>query len=134
SLEIPVFLEGQRLWRVAHRRRNRQRGSRSDGYAFQTAAAGKALLAAESEKGRSVMRLLVESARKSRNERGLMFGRSRTQMVKENASATADLAAVLVQDKKFRKQLLAGVGHGVRAKQRATARIGIIAALGRLAA
>src|SRR4051812_27793324 len=63
-----------------------------------------------------------------------MFGRSRTDVVKDNAVAAADLAAALSQDKKFRKQLLAGVGHGVRAKQRVAARIGIIAALSRIAA
>jgi uncharacterized membrane protein len=63
-----------------------------------------------------------------------MFGRSRTDVVKDNAAAAADLATALAQDKKFRKQLLAGVGHGVRAKQRVAARLGIIAALTRIAA
>jgi len=63
-----------------------------------------------------------------------MFGRTRTKKVKDNAFAAADLAAELAQDKKFRKQLLAGVGHGVRAKQRVATRIGVIAALSRLAA
>jgi len=63
-----------------------------------------------------------------------MFGRSRTDVVKDNAVAAADLAAALAQDKKFRKQLLAGVGHGVRAKKRVAARLGVIAALSRIAA
>ena len=63
-----------------------------------------------------------------------MFGRTRTEQVKDNASAAAEFAAALAQDKKFRKQLIAGVGHGMRAKQRVTARFGIIAALSRLAA
>jgi len=63
-----------------------------------------------------------------------MFGRSRTDVVKDNAVAAADLAAALAQDKKFRKQLLAGVGHGVRAKKRVAARLGVIAALTRIAA
>jgi len=63
-----------------------------------------------------------------------MFGRSRTDVVKDNAAAAADLAAALAQDKKFRKQLLAGVGHGVRAKKRVAARLGVIAALTRIAA
>src|SRR3954469_10261919 len=63
-----------------------------------------------------------------------MFGRSRTDVVKDNAVAAADLAAALAQDKKFRKQLLDGVGHGVRAKRRFAARLGTIAALTRIAA
>jgi uncharacterized membrane protein len=62
-----------------------------------------------------------------------MFGRSRTEKVKDGAVATADLAAALAQDKKFRKQLLRTTQHGIRAKQRAAARIGIVAAIARLA-
>jgi len=62
-----------------------------------------------------------------------MFGRSRTDKVKDNAVAAADLATVLAQDKKFRKQLLQATQHGYRAKQRAAARIGTLAVLARIA-
>src|SRR4051812_23938152 len=63
-----------------------------------------------------------------------MFGRTRTDKVKDNASAAADLAAALAKDKKFRKQLLGATQHGYRAKQRLAARVGIVAALARIAA
>ena len=45
-----------------------------------------------------------------------MFGRTRTDKVKDNASAAADLAAALAKDKKFRKQLLGATQHGYRAR------------------
>jgi uncharacterized membrane protein len=61
-----------------------------------------------------------------------MFGRSRTQAVKESAASGTDLAVSLAQDKKFRKQLLSAVGHGAAARQRAASRIGLIAAVNRL--
>jgi uncharacterized membrane protein len=63
-----------------------------------------------------------------------MFQRSRTQTVKDNAAAAADLAAMLAGDKKFRKELLAAAGHGVHAKKRIATRVGLLAAVGRLAA
>jgi uncharacterized membrane protein len=62
-----------------------------------------------------------------------MFGRRRIDKVKANAVALADLTAVLARDKKFRKQLLQGAGHGVRAKRRAAARFGVMAAIARIA-
>ena len=55
-----------------------------------------------------------------------MFGRSKTE--------TAELAAELARDRKFRKQLLAAAGHGMRAKQRAASKIGALSLVGRLAA
>jgi uncharacterized membrane protein len=55
-----------------------------------------------------------------------MFGRNRTE--------TAELAAALARDKKFRKQLLAAAGHGMRAKRRAASSFGALALVGRLAA
>jgi uncharacterized membrane protein len=61
-----------------------------------------------------------------------MFGRSKTQAVKESAASGTDLAVSLAQDKKFRKQLLSAVGHGAAARQRAASRIGLVAALHRL--
>jgi uncharacterized membrane protein len=62
-----------------------------------------------------------------------MFGRTRTDVVKENTAAAAELAAALARDKKFRKQLIAATGHGMRAKRRAASRINTLAVLGRLA-
>jgi uncharacterized membrane protein len=61
-----------------------------------------------------------------------MFGRSKTQAVKESAASGTDLAVSLAQDKKFRKQLLSAAGHGAAARQRAASRIGLIAAAHRL--
>ena len=61
-----------------------------------------------------------------------MFGRSKTQAVKESAVSGTDLAVSLAQDKKFRKQLLSAVGHGAAARERAASRIGLIAAAHRL--
>jgi len=61
-----------------------------------------------------------------------MFGRSKTQAVKDNAASGNDLAVSLAQDKRFRKQLLSAVRHGVVARQRAASRIGLVAAVHRL--
>ncbi len=61
-----------------------------------------------------------------------MFGRSKTQAVKDNAASGTDLAVSLAQDKRFRKQLLSAVKHGVVARQRAASRIGLVAAVHRL--
>ena len=63
-----------------------------------------------------------------------MFGKTRTETVKDGAASAAEFVNALARDKKFRKQLAAAGGHGVRAKQHAAARVGIIAAIGRLAA
>jgi uncharacterized membrane protein len=63
-----------------------------------------------------------------------MFGKSRTESAKQNAASAAELAAALAQDKKFRKQLLAATGHGMRAKKHVASRIGTIAVLSRIAA
>jgi uncharacterized membrane protein len=63
-----------------------------------------------------------------------MFGRSRTEMLKENASAAADVTVQLAADKKFREQLLSAAGHAVSAQQRARSRLGFVAAANRLAA
>ena len=63
-----------------------------------------------------------------------MFGRSKTEAVKENVASGADLAAALGKDKKFRKQLAAAIGHGEIARRRARSRIGVVATGKRLAA
>jgi uncharacterized membrane protein len=54
-----------------------------------------------------------------------MFKRSKTDEVR-------DLAASLVKDKKFRKQLLSAVNHGTVAQRRAARKIGFYAAMLRL--
>jgi uncharacterized membrane protein len=63
-----------------------------------------------------------------------MFGRSKTQAVKEGAARGTDLAVSLARDKRFRKQLLSAVGHGATARQRAASRIGFVSAVHRLGA
>jgi len=63
-----------------------------------------------------------------------VFGRTKTQALKDNAASATDLAAALVKDRKFRKQLLSAAGHGVVARRRAARRIGFIAAVSRLSA
>ncbi len=62
-----------------------------------------------------------------------MFRRSRTDVLKDNAISGTELALALSRDKKFRKQLLGAVGHGVRARRRAANRLGMAAAATRLA-
>jgi uncharacterized membrane protein len=62
-----------------------------------------------------------------------MFGRSKTQVVKDHAATSKDFALALSRDKKFRKQLLSAVGHGAKAKRRAAKRVGFMAAAARLA-
>src|SRR5262249_53084062 len=54
-----------------------------------------------------------------------MFERSKTDEVR-------DLAASLVRDKKFRRQLLSAVSHGTEAQRRAARKIGFYAAMLRL--
>ena len=61
-----------------------------------------------------------------------MFGRNRSTAVKENAAAVTELAAQLAAGTKFRKQLLAAAGYGVRARRRAEGKLGFTAAVKRL--
>jgi uncharacterized membrane protein len=61
-----------------------------------------------------------------------MFGRTKTQAVKEHAATSKDFALALSRDKKFRKQLLSAIGHGAKAKRRAAKRVGFLAAATRL--
>ncbi len=63
-----------------------------------------------------------------------MFRRSKTKVLRENASSTKELAVALSRDRKFRKQLLSALGHGAAARRRAARRIGMTAVLTRLAA
>jgi uncharacterized membrane protein len=62
-----------------------------------------------------------------------MFGRTKTQAVKEHAASSKDFALALSRDRKFRKQLLEAIGHGAKAKRRASKRVGFLAAATRLA-
>jgi uncharacterized membrane protein len=62
-----------------------------------------------------------------------MFGRTKTQAVKDSAASSKDFALALSRDKKFRKQLISAIGHGTKAKRRASKRIGFLAAATRLA-
>jgi uncharacterized membrane protein len=63
-----------------------------------------------------------------------VFKRTKTQALKENAASATELAAALAKDKKFRKELLSGISHGVVARRRASRRIGFVAAATRIAA
>ncbi|HKG44967.1 MAG TPA: SRPBCC family protein [Gaiellaceae bacterium] len=63
-----------------------------------------------------------------------MFRGSKRDALRDNAASGKDLALALSRDKKFRKQLLAAVGHGAAAKRRAAKRVGLTAAAARLAA
>ena len=63
-----------------------------------------------------------------------MLGRNRATVVKENAAEARELATQLALDQKFRKKLLAAVGHGAAAQQRARRRMGFAAVAARLAA
>jgi uncharacterized membrane protein len=62
-----------------------------------------------------------------------MFGRSKTQVMKDNAASGTELALTLARDKKFRKELAKALGHGMRARRRAASRFGMTAAAVRLA-
>jgi uncharacterized membrane protein len=62
-----------------------------------------------------------------------MFGRTKTQVAKDRAASSKDFALALSRDKKFRKQLISAIGHGTKAKRRASRRIGFLAAASRLA-
>ena len=63
-----------------------------------------------------------------------MFGRSRSQAIKDNAVSSGELALALARDRKFREQLGAAIAHGVAARRRAASRIGLMATAARLAA
>jgi len=54
--------------------------------------------------------------------------------LKDSATSASELATALAKDRKFRKQLVSGIGHGVVARRRAARRIGFVAAVSRLTA
>jgi uncharacterized membrane protein len=62
-----------------------------------------------------------------------VFGRTKTQRLRDNAVSATELAAALARDRRFRKQLLSAVGHGTIARRQAKRRLGFYAAVNRLA-
>lgn len=62
-----------------------------------------------------------------------MFRRTRTQALKDSAVSATELAASLARDKKFRKELLSGISHGVIARRRTARRLGFLAGATRIA-
>ena len=48
-----------------------------------------------------------------------MFGRTKTDPVKDHAAGGEDFALALSRDKKFRKELLSAIGHGAKPKRQA---------------
>jgi uncharacterized membrane protein len=63
-----------------------------------------------------------------------MFGRSKTDAIRDNAASGKGLALALARDKKFRRQLVSAVGHGTAARRRAAKGFGAMAVAARLAA
>lgn len=62
-----------------------------------------------------------------------MFGQSKSEAMKERAESGAALAAELARDKKFRKELLGALEHGVAAREQARRRSWPLATANRLA-
>jgi uncharacterized membrane protein len=62
-----------------------------------------------------------------------MFRRTKTQAVKDRAATSKDFALALSRDRKFRKELVSAIGHGAKAKRRASKRVGFFAAATRMA-
>jgi hypothetical protein len=63
-----------------------------------------------------------------------MFGRSRTQTIKDNAVSGKELALGLAKDRRFRKELASAISHAAAARRRAASRFGLTALAARLAA
>lgn len=63
-----------------------------------------------------------------------MFRRTKTDVVKANVVSGAELASALARDRKFRKHLIAALGHGELARRRAARQVTMTAMLARLAA
>jgi Rho termination factor, N-terminal domain len=58
-----------------------------------------------------------------------MFGRSKTEKLKENAVSASELALQLAQDKKFRKRLLSAIKHSSEAGRRTRRGLGLTGAI-----
>jgi uncharacterized membrane protein len=63
-----------------------------------------------------------------------MFTRRKAAEMKDTIAGNADLAVALAHDKRFRKQLLAAMGHAETARRRVASRVGPLAVAQRLAA
>ena len=62
-----------------------------------------------------------------------MFRRAtKQQIIKEKATDTAELAAALVKDKKFRQQIASAVAHATVARRRAKRQFALTSAISRL--
>ena len=64
---------------------------------------------------------------------GVVFRRSKRGGLREGVASSADLAAALLRDKQFRKEVVAALAHAAAARERAASRIGFAAAVNRLA-
>lgn len=64
----------------------------------------------------------------------MIFGRTKTDAVKANVISGKELAAALARDRRFRKHLVAALGHGELARRRAARQVTAAAMLARLAA
>lgn len=62
-----------------------------------------------------------------------MFGRNKTERIKENALRASELALQLAQDKKFRKRLLSAIKHSSEAGRRTRRGLGLTGAISRFA-
>jgi uncharacterized membrane protein len=61
-----------------------------------------------------------------------VFTRTKTDVLKENATSAAEFATALAKDKKFRRELALAVTHGTIAKRRAARKIGLLATVSRI--
>jgi Rho termination factor, N-terminal domain len=62
-----------------------------------------------------------------------VFGRSKTETIKENAVSASELALQLAQDKKFRKRLLSAIKHASEVGDRTRRGFGLTGAVSRFA-
>jgi uncharacterized membrane protein len=84
---------------------------------------------------RVTLRRLDRAQAGRRNEtqrRVLVFTRTKTNVLKENATSAAEFATALAKDKKFRRELAAAVTHGTIARRRAARKIGLLATVSRI--
>jgi uncharacterized membrane protein len=58
--------------------------------------------------------------------------RTKTDVLKQNATSAAEFATALAKDRKFRKELASAISHGTIARRRAAKKIGLLATVGRL--
>jgi uncharacterized membrane protein len=61
-----------------------------------------------------------------------VFTRTKTDVLKENATSAAEFATALAKDRKFRRELASAVTHGTIARRRAAKKIGLLATVSRI--